>query len=304
MSLLSVLQHRVLLLDGALGTMLSSFAACDTFNLSQPATVAQLHRRYLEAGADILTTNTFLSRPNLQRGIRPTDAIALNRAGVRIARAEAERMTHLTPDRPRFVVGSIGSEGGSTLMGESAYVEQMRVLAEEGVDALLVETIVDTDAARAALQAYDRVKAQYSIPLMLSFALVGKADSLLSGETIEEMVHLVAAVQPLSVGLNCGRATDYTTCLQRIAQCASCFVSCHPNAGLPNEQGAYPDTPQTMAQSIRYWIENRWVNIVGGCCGTTPAYTAAMRVLLDSLSQTVPPRAVAQSFLRPSYGNP
>ena len=290
------LRKRVLLLDGAMGTMLTHCGRSDGLNLSQPSAVAHAHRLYLEAGADIVTTNTFCTP------VRPRDRgnAFINRRGVQIARAEAERMTRLTPDRPRFVLGSVGPLAAC----EEDYAGQMRILACEGVDAILVETVIDKDKALLAAAAYDRVCTRYFPPLMISVS--SSADGrLLSGESIEDFWKTMEPLHPLSIGLNCGSGIGYMTApLQRLSASAACFVSCHPSAGLPDAQGKYRETPQTHAQHMQSWLERRMVNILGGCCGTTPAHTAALRAMIDTCAQTFPPRRVAPSCPHPSFGNP
>lgn len=290
------LRKRVLLLDGAMGTILTHCGRSDGLNLSQPSAVAHAHRLYLEAGADIVTTNTFCTPVRL--GDRGNAFI--NHRGAQIARAEADRMTRLTPDRPRFVLGSVGPLAAR----EEDYAGQMRILAGEGVDAILIETVIDQDKALLAAAAYDCVCTRCFPPLMISVS--PSADGrLLSGESIEDFWKTMAPLHPLSIGLNCGSGVEYMTDpLQRLSASAACFVSCHPSAGLPDAQGKYKETPQTHAQHMQSWLERKMVNILGGCCGTTPAHTAALRAMIDTCAQTFPPRAVAPSCLHPSCGNP
>ncbi|MGN0235786.1 MAG: homocysteine S-methyltransferase family protein [Paludibacteraceae bacterium] len=370
MCLREALGNRILLLDGAMGSMLSGRGLSDMLNLREPETIRGIHRAYLEAGADIITTNTFSSqRISLAGEELPNEYLAeglerlaerLNRAGVRLARKEADRMTACTPERPRFVIGDVGPTTKLLSMSESvddpaaraltfdemeqAYYEQICVLAEEGVDAILLETIVDTLSAKAGIHAYMRAKeglapalqdpTQPSDPLqlplrrgrvrelpssinpnltpslgregrggssfpelMLSLTVSGNSGRLLSGQTIEAFVASVAFAKPLSIGINCSfGAAGLAPYLRRLAECTStlpqagclrpqyptCYVSCHPNAGLPNQFGEYDDTPQTMVWQVRKFVEAGWVNIIGGCCGTTPAHIAAMRGMLDT----------------------
>ena len=319
------------MLDGAMGSMLSGRGLSDLLNLREPETIRGIHRAYLEAGADIITTNTFSSqRISLAGEELPSEYLEggmaalverLNRAGVRLAREEADRMTALTPEQPRFVIGDVGPTAKLLSMSESvddpaaraltfdemeqAYYEQMCVLAEEGVDAILLETIVDTLSAKAGIHAYMRVKETRlsgrggsSIPeLMLSLTVSGNSGRLLSGQTVEAFVNSMAFAKPLSIGINCSfGAAGLAPYLRRLAECvgtlpqagrlrpqyAPCYVSCHPNAGLPNQFGEYDDTPQTMVWQVRKFVEAGWVNIIGGCCGTTPSHIAAMRKGLDN----------------------
>ena len=325
-----------------MGSLLSGKGLSDLLNLREPETIRGIHRAYLEAGADIITTNTFSSqRVSLAGESLPeeymTEGMAafverLNRAGVRLAREEADRMTALTPEQPRFVIGDVGPTTKLLSMSEQvddpaaraltfdemeqAYYEQMCVLAEEGVDAILLETIVDTLSAKAGIHAFMRVKETLSNSdppcpslkgrelfspfkgelervfkgdlegpeLMLSLTVSGNSGRLLSGQTVEAFVNSVAFAKPLSIGINCSfGAAGLAPYLRRLAECAPCYVSCHPNAGLPNQFGEYDDTPQTMVWQVRKFVEAGWVNIIGGCCGTTPAHIAAMREMMDKV---------------------
>ena len=337
-----------------MGSLLSGKGLSDLLNLREPETIRGIHRAYLEAGADIITTNTFSSQrvslageslpeeymtegrtlsnsPLKGENKRPSKGMEafverLNRAGVRLAREEADRMTALTPEQPRFVIGDVGPTTKLLSMSEQvddpaaraltfdemeqAYYEQMCVLAEEGVDAILLETIVDTLSAKAGIHAFMRAKeTRLSGPktlsnsplkgenkkspfkgdlegpeLMLSLTVSGNSGRLLSGQTVEAFVNSVAFAKPLSIGINCSfGAAGLAPYLRRLAECAPCYVSCHPNAGLPNQFGEYDDTPQTMVWQVRKFVEAGWVNIIGGCCGTTPAHIAAMREMMDKV---------------------
>ena len=345
-----------------MGSLLSGKGLSDLLNLREPETIRGIHRAYLEAGADIITTNTFNSqRISLAGESLPGEYMTegmtglverLNRAGVKLAREEADRMTALTPEQPRFVIGDVGPTTKLLSMSEQvddpaaraltfdemeqAYYEQICVLAEEGVDAILLETIVDTLSAKAGIHAFLRAKETLSYSplmgectespsttetnlspslrregrvgssfpeLMLSLTVSGNSGRLLSGQTIEAFVVSVAFAKPLSVGINCSfGAAGLAPYLRRLAesvgtlsqagrlrpQCSPCFVSCHPNAGLPNQFGEYDDTPQTMVWQVRKFVEAGWVNIIGGCCGTTPAHIAAMRKVLLGPPPTPP----------------
>ena len=302
-----------------MGSMLSGRGLSDLLNLREPETIRGIHRAYLEAGADIITTNTFSSqRISLAGETLPeeymTEGMAglverLNRAGVKLAREEADRMTALTPEQPRFVIGDVGPTTKLLSMSEQvddpaaraltfdemeqAYYEQICVLAEEGVDAILLETIVDTLSAKAGIHAFLRAKETRlsgppptpptkgecikspstietnlspslcregrggsSFPeLMLSLTVSGNSGRLLSGQTIEAFVVSVAFAKPLSIGINCSfGAAGLAPYLRRLAECAPCYVSCHPNAGLPNQFGEYDDTPQTMVWQVRKFV--------------------------------------------------
>ena len=316
-----------------MGSLLSGKGLSDLLNLREPETIRGIHRAYLEAGADIITTNTFSSqRVSLAGESLPEEYMMegmaafverLNRAGVRLAREEADRIMAQMPEQPRFVIGDVGPTTKLLSMSEQvddpaaraltfdemeqAYYEQMCVLAEEGVDAILLETIVDTLSAKAGIHAFMRVKETLSNSdppcpslkgrelfspfkgelegpeLMLSLTVSGNSGRLLSGQMVEAFVNSVAFAKPLSIGINCSfGAAGLAPYLRRLAECAPCYVSCHPNAGLPNQFGEYDDTPQTMVWQVRKFVEAGWVNIIGGCCGTTPAHIAAMRETLSN----------------------
>lgn len=322
------LTHRILLLDGGMGSMIqeynlteddfrgTAFVASkvslkgnnDVLSLTRPDVISEIHRRYLEAGADIITTNTFSSQVISQKEYGLTDHVdALNRASATIARQEADRMTALTPSQPRFVVGDIGPTSKMLSMSEdvndpasravtfdqveAAYLQQMRVLLECRVDAVLVETIFDTLNAKAAISAFIKAKEEFAndeyVPeIMLSMTVSDSSGRTLSGQTIEAFVISVEHCSPLSLGLNCGLgASGMLPYLRQMSRAASCFISCHPNAGLPNQFGTYDDTPDMMVGQMRPFFAENLVNIIGGCCGTTPAHIAAMRQLIDEGSE-------------------
>lgn len=269
-----------LLLDGAMGTMLQAGHS-----------VREVHRAYLEAGADLITTNTF------EAGLSD-EAL---REAVRIAREEAERMTLLTPQQPRYVVGDVGPTGRMLSMSEDVndpaarsidfatlaadYQRWMQVLADEGVDALLVETSFDTLNVKAAIWAYEEVCEHMGkrLPLMLSMTISDASGRMLSGQTIEAFAASVMHARPYSIGMNCGLGAEaMLPYLQRLRECVgSVRISCHPNAGLPNAFGAYDQQPEQMAAEIRLMLASGLVDIVGGCCGTTPEHIRALRQVLD-----------------------
>lgn len=289
----------------------------DELVLTHPEIIGEIHRRYLEAGADIITTDTFSSQVISQKEYGLTDKIEeLNRAAVRIARKEADRMTELTPDQPRYVVGDVGPTSKMLSMSEDvndpasraitfdqleeAYLQQISVLVEGGVDAILCETIFDTLNAKAAISAYLRIKelkndrikelnnSDSSIDsafpeIMLSMTVSDSSGRTLSGQTIEAFVTSIEHCNPLTVGLNCGLgASGMLPYLRQMNDIANSLISCHPNAGLPNQFGKYEDTPEDMVKQMKPFFSESLVNIVGGCCGTTPAHIAAMRKAIDS----------------------
>lgn len=318
------LQQRLLILDGGMGSLIQEqqlteddfrgerFAQSpvqlqgnnDVLVLTRPDVIRSIHRRYLESGADILTTCTFSAQRISQQEYQLQEAVSdINRQAVRIAREEALRITQLTPEQPRFVVGDVGPTSRMLSMSEdvtdpaarsisfdeleSAYQEQMQVLMEEGVDAILMETIFDTLNAKAGISAYLKAQAatHLSTPLMLSLTVSDASGRVLSGQTVEAFVASVLHAHPLSIGINCGLGAEGILPLLRqlrtalAAQAAGepIYLSCHPNAGLPNAMGGYDDTPEKMAADMRPFFAEQLVDIAGGCCGTTPEHIAAIR---------------------------
>ena len=305
-----------MVLDGAMGTMIQrlgfnekhfkgdAFAQhlCklqgdnDVLSVTQPDAIAQIHRSYLEAGADIIETNTFNAQAISQAdyGMQPYIR-QLNLSAARIARTEADRMTKLTPDKPRFVAGSIGPTGKTASMSPdvndpayravsfdqlcSAYQEQMEALIEGGVDLLLIETIFDTLNAKAALEAARLAFATKGrqLPIMLSVTIADAAGRTLSGQTIEAFITSVNHMPLFSIGLNCSfGAKEMLPFLRQVSALSPYYVSAYPNAGIPNAMGEYNETPQTMADSIAKFAHEGLVNIVGGCCGSTPEHIKAI----------------------------
>lgn len=320
-------QGRRLLLDGAMGTMIlerhlteDDFRGSmfknhpiqlkgnnDVLSLTCPDVVSSIHRMYLEAGADIITTNTFSSQVISQTEYQLTECIKdLNRQGALLALAEARRMSELTPAKPRFVLGDVGPSSQMLSMGadladassravgfdelELAFYEQISTLVETGVDGILLETFFDTLNMKAAISAYIRATQTIDrdIPLFLSGTVSDNSGRLLSGQTIEAFVASVAYAHPLAIGMNCGLGANAMIPLIRrmkeavnnvFACTPSCLrphISCHPNAGLPNQFGTYDDTPDEMVSQMRPLIDEQLADIIGGCCGTTPAHIKAM----------------------------
>lgn len=328
MTLRETLAQRRLLLDGAMGSLIQDYKLTeedfrgerfrdssvllkgnnDVLVLTRPDVIAAIHRRYLEAGADLITTCTFSSQRVSQHEYRLEGCIAeLNRAAVAIARAEADRMTALTPDRPRFVLGDVGPTSRMLSMSEdvnnpaaraitfdgleAAYAEQIEALVEGGVDAILFETLFDTLNVKAAISAYEQVMANAGrdVPLMLSLTVSDASGRLLSGQTIDAFVTSVAHAHPLSIGMNCGLGAESMLpflCQLHAAVAGRCYVSAHPNAGLPNDMGGYDDTPEKMYAEMRPFVSEGLCDVIGGCCGTTPEHIAAMRRILDEYSDT------------------
>ncbi|MCD8297877.1 MAG: methionine synthase [Prevotella sp.] len=307
-----ILKKRIMILDGAMGTMIQSLNLSendfrgdvfkehdvrlqgnnDLLVLTRPDIIANIHRAYLEAGADIIETDSFSAQGISQAEYHTDDyVVEINRAAARIARAEADRMTKLTPDKPRFVAGSIGPTGKTASMSPnvddpafravsfdmlcSAYRQQMTALIEGGVDILLIETIFDTLNAKAALEAarLSFENNNKTLPIMLSVTVADASGRTLSGQTLEAFVTSVSHANVFSIGLNCSfGARQMLPFLRQISNLAPCFVSAYPNAGLPDVMGNYDETPHTMHESISAFINESLVNIVGGCCGSTPEH--------------------------------
>ena len=328
MTIRDAIKDRILILDGAMGSMIQAEKLTeddfrgerwresatllkgnnDLLTLTRPDIIRKIHRQYLEAGADIIETNTFGAQRITQSEYHTEGAVReMNLAAARLAREEADRMTEQTPGKPRFVVGSVGPTGKMLSMSENAedpaaraitfdalegaYREQIAALVEGGVDGILVETVFDTLNAKAAIAAFKEVqesgaKCLGSPELLLSMTVSDASGRTLSGQTIEAFVASVAHAEPLTVGLNCGLgAKDMLPWLRQMAGAApSIHISCHPNAGLPNEWGQYEDSPVKMQGEIQAMLDEGLVNIVGGCCGTTPAHIAAMRQIAEHAS--------------------
>lgn len=325
MTLREAIERKILLLDGGMGSLIQEYDLTeqdfrgeilkdspiplkgnnDVLVLTRPDIISAIHRRYLEAGADIITTNTFSSQVVSQKEYGLTELVdQLNRKAVFLARAEADRMTALTPDQPRFVVGDVGPTSKMLSMSEdvndpasraitfdqleAAYLQQIRILFEGRVDAILVETIFDTLNAKAAISAFLKAKEEisekeYNPEIMLSMTVSDSSGRTLSGQTIEAFAISVQHASPLSLGLNCGLgASGMVPYLRQMRQSASCYISCHPNAGLPNQFGQYEDTPEDMIEQMKPYFSEHLINIIGGCCGTTPAHIAAMRKEIDN----------------------
>ncbi len=322
------LTRRILVLDGAMGTMIQQYKLTeadyrgerfrdspflqkgnnDLLCLTQPHIIREIHEKYLQAGADLIETCSF----NSQR-ISMTDygmegyIKELNFAAARIARSVADEYTAKNPDKPRFVIGSVGPTGKTASISPDvnnpamrgvtfreladAYREQMESLIEGGVDALLIETIFDTLNAKAAIFAAEEAmkKKGRKVELMLSATIADRSGRTLSGQTVAAFLASVAHADVLSVGLNCSfGARDLKPFLREVSEIAPWFVSAYPNAGLPNQFGEYDETPETMASQVREYIDESLVNIIGGCCGTTPAHIATYQALIKNATVRKP----------------
>ena len=323
--LTAALRERVLVLDGAMGTMIQGYGLSeadyrgdrfadhpddqqgnnDLLALTQPDIITAIHRAYLEAGSDLLETNTF----NAQRisladyGMQEV-AYELNVAAAALARAECDAMTARTPDRPRYVLGTIGPTNRTASISPDvndpgarnvtfdelveAYLEQARGLVDGGADVLLVETIFDTLNAKAAIYALETLFEETGRrwPVMISGTITDASGRTLSGQVTEAFWYSVRHARPLAIGLNCALgAGELRPYVAELARIADCFVSAHPNAGLPNAFGEYDETPEAMARVVGEFAASGLVNIVGGCCGTTPDHIAA---IAEAASHGVP----------------
>ena len=294
------LAGRILILDGAMGTMLQRHGLAgnsEPFNLSHPDVVRSIHRAYIEAGADIITTNTFSANAVSQADYGLADrAREFARAGAALARAEAD-----AAPRQVWVAGSLGPTGKSLTLPQdlsdpawrpvdfdqmaAAYAEQIRGLLEGGVDALLLETCFDALNTKAALWAIQSLPEAAALPLLISVSVADRSGRTLTGQTLEAFFRSVRHARPLCFGLNCSLgASELAPLIADIASWADCAVSCYPNAGLPNEMGAYDETPAQTADALRRMAEKGLVNLVGGCCGTTPEHIRAIAGAVRGLS--------------------
>ena len=319
----------ILILDGAMGTMFQRFGLTeqdyrgkrfgdipgqlkgdnDLLTLTRPDLVVDVHRKYLEAGADIIETNTFSAQRISQADYHCEGICAeLNREAARLARRVAE--AYSTPEKPRFVAGSVGPTNKMCSMSPDvndpayrsltydelaeAYAEQIEALLEGGVDALLLETFFDTLNAKAAIDAavQSMQRTGRTVPLMLSATVADRGGRTLSGQTIEALLTSVMHAPLFSIGLNCSfGAADMKPLIERLAAEAPFYVSAYPNAGLPNALGQYDQGPVEMAREMKTYVDERLVNIIGGCCGTTDRYIAEFEKLVhDADGHYLPPR--------------
>jgi 5-methyltetrahydrofolate--homocysteine methyltransferase len=280
----------------------------DLLSVTQPAIIKTIHAQYLDAGADIIESNTFNANRISMVDYGMTEYIReLNLAAVRLAREAADEYTAKGPDKPRFVAGSIGPTNKTASISpdisnpalrnisfdelRTAYKEQIDVLIEGGVDALLIETVFDSLNLKAALMAAEQsiAESEKTIPIMVSFTIVGKSGRILSGQTLEAALASIAHARPISVGLNCSfGAADMKPFLKELARVAPYYISAHPNAGLPNSLGLYDETPEKMATQIKEYVDEGLVNIVGGCCGTSPAHIAQYAVFVRNVKPHQP----------------
>ncbi len=311
-----ILQERILILDGAMGTMIQRHSLTeedfrkgwfedhpsplkgnnDLLSLTRPEIIKDIHRQYFAAGADIAETNTFSGTTIAQADYSLEKAVYdINYQSAKIAREVADEFTAAEPHKPRFVAGSIGPTNRTASISPDvndpgfraitfdqlveAYAQQVKALIDGGVDILLVETVFDTLNAKAALFAIDKVFDEIGkvYPIMVSGTITDQSGRTLTGQTTEAFLISVAHIPLISVGLNCALgASMMRPYLQVLNQKSPYGVSAHPNAGLPNEFGQYDETPEMMAEQIREFLDEGLVNIIGGCCGTTPAHIRAI----------------------------
>ncbi|HEU5043976.1 MAG TPA: methionine synthase [Nocardioidaceae bacterium] len=324
----TVLRERILVLDGATGTMIQRHALeegdyrgdrfadwpqdlrgnADVLNLTRPDVVRAIHREYLAAGADVLETNTFNAQAISQAdyGLQEL-AYEMNLEAARLARVECDAMTASTPDRPRYVAGSMGPTNTTASISPDvndpgarnvtfdalvdAYHEQARGLVDGGADLLLVETIFDTLNAKAAIFALETLFDERGRrwPVVISGTITDASGRTLSGQVTEAFWHSVRHARPLAVGLNCALgAKQMRPYLAELARIADCFVSCYPNAGLPNAFGEYDEAPEETGGVLEEFAESGLVNLVGGCCGTTPEHTREIARRVEGRAPRVP----------------
>lgn len=324
-----LLSKKIVILDGAMGTMLQQYKFTeedfrgerfadwpvslqgnnDLLSLTQPQAIADIHRTYFLAGADIVETNTFSGTTIAMADYQMEDLVyEINYESARIAKGVALELTEQQPDQPRFVAGAIGPTNKTASMSpdvndpgyraisftqlQTAYKQQAQALIDGGVDILLVETVFDTLNAKAALFAIEELKEELKldIPVMISGTITDASGRTLSGQTAEAFLISVSHVDLLSVGFNCALgAKQLTPHLEVLAQKSNYGVSAYPNAGLPNAFGEYDETAEEMAGQIKEYLEKGLVNILGGCCGTTPDHIRA----IAEIARDYKPREIA-----------
>ncbi len=322
--LTDLLHKKILVLDGAMGTMIqrhrleeedfrnevlkdhskSLKGNNDLLSITRPDIIKDIHAKYFEAGADIAETNTFSGTTIAQADYGLEDLVyELNYQSAKIAREAADEFTKNEPEKPRFVAGAMGPTNRTASLSPDvndpgfraitfeelrvAYKQQAEALIDGGVDMLLVETVFDTLNAKAALFAIDEIKEEHNIdiPVMVSGTITDASGRTLSGQTTEAFLISIQHMDLMSVGLNCALgAAQLRTYLKVLANKSDFFVSAHPNAGLPNEFGQYDETPEMMADQIKGFLEEGLVNVIGGCCGTTPEHIAAIAKLAQGYS--------------------
>ena len=322
-----VIKDRILVLDGAMGTMIQQHdlkehdfrknwfedhqsslkGNNDLLSLTRPDIIESIHRAYFEAGADIVETNTFSGTSIAQSDYNLEKYVyEINFHGAQIAKKVAQEFTKKEPLKPRFVAGSIGPTNRTASISPDvndpgyrntnfdqlviAYKEQIHALLDGGVDVLLIETVFDTLNAKAALFAVEEVfsASKNRVPVMISGTITDASGRTLTGQTTEAFLISVSHFPLLSIGLNCALgARDMQPYLKTLATKSSFHVSAHPNAGLPNEFGAYDETPEIMCEQLKRFLDDGLINIIGGCCGTTPDHIQAIAELASNYKPRV-----------------
>ncbi len=312
----SLLANRIIFLDGAMGTMIQRYKLSeedyrgerfrdfhtsvkgnnDLLNLTKPEIIVEIHKQFLEAGSDILETNTFNANSISLDDYDMGDLVyEINKAGAELARQAADEFTSQNPEKPRFVAGSIGPTTKLASMSPDvsnpgyrsvtfnelvvAFKDQARGLVDGGADLLLIETVTDTLNCKAAIFAILELEEEIGehIPIMISGTITDNSGRTLSGQTVEAFWNSIRHANPISVGLNCALGAELMRpFLKNLSDVADCAISAHPNAGLPNEMGEYDESPDYMAKVVSEFVESGLVNIVGGCCGTTPGHLSAI----------------------------
>ncbi|MEX1201167.1 MAG: methionine synthase [Methylophaga sp.] len=325
-----LLEQRILILDGGMGTMLQSYKLSETdfrgerfadhpcdvkgnndlLSLTQPQIIRDIHRAYFEAGADIVETNTFNGTSIAMADYQMEDLVyELNKVSAELAREVADEFTKANPDKPRFVTGVLGPTNRTASISPDvnnpgyrnvnfdqlveAYLEAIRGLVDGGADMLLVETVFDTLNAKAAVFAIETFfeRHQMHMPVMISGTITDASGRTLSGQTAEAFWNSLSHVQPLSIGLNCALgAEQLRQYVEDLSNIATSYVSAHPNAGLPNEFGEYDESPEAMAVHIKEWAESGFLNIIGGCCGTAPAHIKAIAEAVEGIKPRQRPK--------------
>lgn len=334
-ALRAILNERIMVIDGAMGTMIQSYQLSesdyrgeayathpnsqrgnnDLLSITQPQIIEEIHNQFLAAGADIIETNTFNSNSisMLDYGLEG-EVKALNIAAAQLARKCADAYTLQNPHKPRFVAGALGPTNKTASLSPdvnnpgfraisfdelaATYTEQAAALIEGGVDILLIETVFDTLNCKAALVAVNTLKdeLQIDIPVMVSGTITDASGRTLSGQTPEAFWISIAHANLLSVGLNCALgAKDMAPHMAELGQKSWVFTSAYPNAGLPNEFGAYDQSPEHMAKQLEIFIQNGWVNLVGGCCGTTPEHIKQIADMAAKYKPRVVPQIASAS---------
>jgi 5-methyltetrahydrofolate--homocysteine methyltransferase len=318
-----ILSNRIMILDGAMGTMIQNYRLTeedfrgdrfkeypqalqgnnDLLSITQASIIRDIHISFLEAGADIIETNTFNANAISMRDYQMEDVVEeMNIKSAQIARKAADEFTRKNPAKPRFVAGSIGPTSSSASISPDvnnpgfrnisfdelvkAYSDQAQALIKGGIDLFLIETVFDTLNAKAAIFALMQINEtrENEIPIMISGTITDSSGRTLTGQTTEAFWNSVAHAKPISIGLNCALGAElmrpYVAELSRVAWCN---VSAHPNAGLPNEMGEYDESPGEMSSTLKEFMESGMLNIVGGCCGTTPEHIRAIAEVANGI---------------------